>query len=247
MLASLGNILKLSIYKLLFSLKNPSSDNGLSRQTSIFFEKGFHGDKYLLQLVDTLVTDCLAFIETGTNVGSTLAYVARTYPHLQCFSCEPDQGAFQEALKNTTGLDNVWLYNETSQQHIERLKAEQPTLFTQKVLFWLDAHGYGFEWPLREEIAFITHHFTRPYILIDDFKVPDLDIFLYDEYQNQVCSFDYIQQSINPDLTYRLYYPAYTDKTSQHHPLRGWGLLEYGDQQPLILPETLVERVRQVE
>ena len=77
------------------------------RLLSSFLAKGFHGDQYLLQLVDRMIADCNYFIETGANVGSTLAYVARTYPNIRCFSCEPDKASFEEAVKNTSSFLNV--------------------------------------------------------------------------------------------------------------------------------------------
>ena len=72
----------------------------LSKQKSdrfVFFDVGFHGDTYLLNLVDVLISNSQYFIETGTNVGSTLVYDAKKYPEISCFSCEPDKEAFNEA------------------------------------------------------------------------------------------------------------------------------------------------------
>lgn len=146
-------------------------------------------------------------------------------------------------MKNTEGLANISIYNETSQEFIHRLKRQYSNLFDEKSLFWLDSHGYGFKWPLKEEIAFITPNFKAAFILIDDFKVPGLDIFGYDEYEGQECSFDYIKEDLNPKLEYRLYYPNYTDRTSKHHPLRGWGLIEFGHGSELKLTESLKEKV----
>jgi hypothetical protein len=113
-----------------------------------------------------------------------------------------------------------------------------------EVLFWLDAHGYGFEWPLREEVSVITTYWQKAYLLIDDFLVPGLDCFGYDEYKGQVCSFDYIKNSLNDQHEYSLYYPPYIERTSKHHPLRGWGLIEYGHCAKLDLPETTRSRIR---
>ena len=209
-----------------------------------FYEFGFHGDKYLLRLVHVVIRSCLYFIETGTNVGSTLAYVGRTYPAVKCLSCEPDTGAFNHAVKNTSELPNVSIYNEPSQDFILRLKRQYDHLFEKNTLFWLDSHGDGFNWPLKEEISFITTNFKSPYILIDDFKVPGLDIFGYDKYEDQECSFDYIKNALNPKLSYYLYYPTYTARTSKHHPLRGWGLIEYGHSRKLMVPNSRRDKVQ---
>lgn len=222
--------------------KNPSEKTISSR--FIFFDVGFHGDLYLLELVNLLLGQCNYFIETGANVGSTCAYVARKFSHIQCFSCEPDVQAFQYAKKNTANLANLVLYNETSQEFFSRFQKQYANMLKENLLFWLDAHGEGFAWPLKEEMTFITQNFPKAYILIDDFKVPGLDCFEYDIYQDQECSFEYIKYSLNPNNQYSLYYPNYTKKTSAHHPLRGWGLIEYGYIDKLILPGSLHGKVR---
>jgi hypothetical protein len=208
-----------------------------------FLDIGFHGDKYLLSFVDAILSRCGCFIETGANVGSTLAYVARTYPHIQCLSCEPDHEAYLHSVENIKTL-NAILFNESSQAFLYRLQAKYAHLFDRTVLFWLDAHGYGFEWPLKQEVSFITQHFKSAYILIDDFKVPGLDCFGYDKYGNQECSFDYLKDSLNSRIRYDIYYPAYTDKTSKHHPLRGWGLLAYGQDSKFEVPESIKNKIQ---
>src|SRR5215216_2479540 len=187
-----------------------------------FMSVGFHGDRYLLDVVSTLGNHVDAFIETGSNVGTTLAYVARTFPGLDCYSCEPDPEAYRRALENTHNLANAHLFNELSQDFINILKKDYKDLFTKQVLFWLDAHSYGFQWPLKEEISFITNNFPAAYILIDDFQVPGQEVFGYDHYLDQVCSYEGIKDAIKPGLNFNLYYPSYTEHTSPHHPLRGW-------------------------
>lgn len=199
-----------------------------SRQSQ-FINVGFHGDKNLLNLTMYIANKCEIFIETGSNVGSTLAYVARCHPAMRCLSCEPDRSAFEQAKKNTSSYINVELFEGTSQQFIQHLSAQEQEIFLQSCFFWLDAHGYGFEWPLKKELEFITSRFSKGYVLIDDFKVPGREYFIYDEYEGQVCSYDYVKEALDSRKTYQLYYPTYKDKTSKHHPLCGWGLLVFGD------------------
>lgn len=214
-----------------------------NRRKSQFLEKGFHCDEYLLKLVDMIMQDRDYFIETGTNVGSTLAYVARTYPHLECISCEPDKEAFEEAKRNTEKFSNVRLYNMLSQDFTSMLKRDMEELFGKKVLFWLDAHGYGFKWPLKDELSFITENFKSGCILIDDFKVPSMDCFKYDIYQDQVCSLDFVKDSLDKKNRYRVYYPDYMEKTSPHHPLTGWGLIEFGERE-IDMPVNLKVKIK---
>ena len=208
-----------------------------------FFEVGFHGDRYLLDVVQSIAPVCRYFIETGSNVGSTLSYVARIYPHLECLSCEPDTGAFRHALENVKSLSNVRVFNEISQDFLRRIEKEYKGVLTEKVMIWLDAHGYGFQWPLREEVSFITHKFKTAYILIDDCRVPGLDCFGYDAYGEQECSFEYIKDALNPQLDYTVYYPSYTTRTSEHHPLRGWMLIAFGHQDEFTVADSLIGRI----
>lgn len=217
----------------------------LHRETSQFLDVGFHGDEYLLYLVGHLASKCSVFIETGANVGSTLAHVAHSYPSTRCHSCEPDQSAFEQATTNAGKYDNVALFNGTSQQFIEHLSKNEPEIFSEHCFFWLDAHGYGFEWPLKKELEFITGRFSSAYILIDDFKVPGCDHFGYDRYRDQICSYDFVKDALNPSKNYQLYYPTYRDKTSKHHPLRGWGFLVFGHED-FHIPEELVGKMERV-
>ena len=190
-----------------------------------FFKEGFHGDKYLLGFVNRIIKefDVAYFIETRTNVGSTIAYVGNKYPDIKCYSCEPEDKSFFEASKNTIKLKNISLFNLDSINFLNKIeheiKKEKP------VLFWIDAHGYGFQWPLKEEIEIITKNYTNAFIFIDDFKVTNQPQFLYDKYDGQVCSYDYIKENISADREYKLVYPYYNEKTSTHHPLKGWVLI----------------------
>lgn len=216
-----------------------------SNRQSQFIDVGFHGDEYLLNLADHLASKSKVFVETGSNVGSTLAYVARSYSWLRCLSCEPDQSAFEQASANAGKYGNVALFNGTSQQFIEHLSKHEPGIFSEQCFFWLDAHGYGFVWPLKKELEFITGRFSSAYILIDDFKVPGRNCFGYDQYQKQICSYDYVKDALNPGKSYQLYYPTYQDKTSKHHPLRGWGLLVFGHDD-FRIPEQLADKMERV-
>lgn len=209
----------------------------------VFHETGFHGDLYLISLVEYLLNCSECFIETGTHVGSSLAHVARMNSSMHCFSCEPNSAVFTHALKNTSQYKNVFLFNENSSDFLTRIIADE-SLKNANILFWLDAHGYGFEWPLREEIERITTHWDRALILIDDFFVPGAACFGCDKYKGQVCSYDYVKSSINSKQKYRIYYPNYTDRTSTYHPLRGWGLIDYGYSGELSFPKEIAEKVR---
>jgi len=206
-----------------------------------FMNIGFHGDRHLLEIVDDLVNrekvEC--FIETGTNVGSTLVYLAKRYAQVQALSCEADAEASRRAHGHAQGLLNVEIHNLSSHDFLKLLLQRQE-LFQKRCLFWLDAHGYGFEWPLREEVCFIAEHFAVAFMMVDDFQVPGIDAFRYDEYRGQVCSYEHIRGALG-SRSHQVFLPTYTDRTSSHHPLTGWGLVVMGTEYSV--PEALRSRV----
>lgn len=210
---------------------------------------GFHGDTYLLKLVDELAARSEVFLETGSNVGSTLAYVAQRFPKLDCHACEPDAAAHAVAVQHACTRPHVVLRNERSQEFLQRIEREHSELLSLTPLAWLDAHDHGFEWPLRDEVSFFTRKFASGFLLIDDFRVPHDARFGFDAYDGHECSFEHVRASIAPGVAWRLYYPAYSEHTSPWHPLRGWGLLQFGPRPELLerLDEKLPEVCQQAE
>ena len=207
----------------ILNVKKINVESFTERMISEFCEIGFHDDKYLISLVFNFLEKAEQFIETGINVGSTLNYVIDNFPNLKTYGCEPDKEAYNFAITKICLSENTHIYNQTSPEMLYEVVEKDNSILKRDTVFWLDAHGYGYKWPLKDEISFITHSFASAYIFIDDFKVPGLDYFGYDEYNGQICSFDYIEKSIKKDINFSLYYPAYKEKTSKHHPLRGWG------------------------
>lgn len=195
---------------------------------TITVEAGFHGDAYLMQLVAHLAAQCHAFIETGCNVGSTAAYVARTFSHLRVHSCEASDESHAIAAERLAAFANVELRKELSPQFLYDLFERAPDLRGHLNLYWLDAHGYGFRWPLKDEVAFLTRTLDRGFILIDDFRVPGRPDFAFDQSEDQVCAIETIRPDLDARHRYTLIYPAYTQRTSEHHPLTGVGLIVFG-------------------
>jgi hypothetical protein len=196
-----------------------------------FHPVGFHGDLYLLKLVDRILRRSKWFIETGTSLASTLSYVGKKYPKVNCLSCEKDKKTYEKALKNTSEISNANIINEGSEKFLKRIREDyEEVLGKEKSLFWLDAHGWGFEWPLKQEVHFLSRNLESGYILIDDFKVPEKEVFGYDEYKEQECSYNYIKDNIYEGWKYNIYYPNYEEKTSEFHPLRGWCLIVVGEE-----------------
>jgi hypothetical protein len=189
---------------------------------------GFHGDEYLLRLVDAIVPSCTSFIETGCNVGSTASYVARTYPRLRISTCEPDPQAFEVAERTLALCSSATVVNEPSPGFLHALFDVEPELREECPLCWLDAHGHGFRWPLASEVAYLTSRCESAFLLIDDFRVPGRPEFAFDEYDGQVCGLDLVRPALTAGKSYHLYLPSYTEHTSRHHPLVGSALIVFG-------------------
>lgn len=190
---------------------------------------GFHADRHLLDLVDCFLPHCANFIETGANLGNTVLYVARRFPHLRAFSCEPGIAAYAIAARRAAGVSNCRIHETTSPEFFDDLVCEFPDLPDQLNFFHLDAHGYGFHWPLWDEAAWITSRLRRAVILVDDLKIPGRPDFGFDQHEGQICSMESIRPVMSNEYSYTLLTPTYKDRTSPTHPLRGHGLIWFGD------------------
>ncbi|HEY1684266.1 MAG TPA: hypothetical protein VGG19_05860 [Tepidisphaeraceae bacterium] len=191
-------------------------------------EAGFHGDLHILKLVDYLMGYAEAFIETGTYMAQTATYVARNYPEIPLFTCEPDPKRYADVRAKLVGYPQARAYNQFSPEFLQQSHTAHPELCQQTNLYWLDAHGFGFDnWPLRQEVEFITRNVSNALILIDDFRVPERPEFAFDAYKGQACALEYIADSMHTGRTYYVIYPTYREKTSKVHGLRGVGLILY--------------------
>ncbi len=188
---------------------------------------GFHGDQYLLNLVNFLFLESNYYIETGARRGVTLKYVAEGYKNLKLFSCEPDQEFFAIAETKLKGYNNCKIFNEKSQNFIPKI-LDIYDLNENLSFFFLDAHGKGFEWPLRQEIEQITHRLKKAIILIDDFKVPNNPQFTYDAYDDQECKMSFIKDKLYTMRDYELIYPKYKIKTSNYPHFVGYIVILMG-------------------
>jgi FkbM family methyltransferase len=228
--SSVKRLLK-QVRKRLFPAQSPT------RELSPTFDLGFHGDRYLLDFVHPLLQRAEYFLETGANVGTTLAYVGKNYPHLTLYSCEPDVNAYAATKRHVHSLNNVHLYNELSPEFLYARHKEYPQLTTSRNFYWLDAHSYGYKWPLHDEIEFITRTNTTAVIAIDDTQIPGRPEFKYIIDGDQICNSDYIIDALAPGKRYKIVYPTYTEHTSAHHPLVGVMFVVVGSD--FLLPESI--------
>jgi len=221
-------------------VKNETDDN--ARRINIYCPTGFHGDPYLLQVVDTLAERVNQFVETGTEAGSTVGYFARMYPHLQCVTIETDYGTFETARNNLANHTNI---EQRHQKSVDYLRKTE--FLDSPALFWLDAHSHGWGCDLGEETAIILERWLGGYILFDDFLVPERPDFGYDWYESYgKLSWEKIVEDIPEELlpqVKQLIYPNYEPKFGW----RGWALVVFGDAplfDNIMLCEDLREEIR---
>jgi hypothetical protein len=137
----------------------------------------FHNDKYLFQLILTIVKNIDCFIETGSYLGKTIFFMGKNFKNIKCYSCEINREYYNNAREIVNNLENVSLELKPSPQFLYDL---DKNIFNKKTLFWLDAH-WGTD-PIFNEIEFITSNFKEFVIIIDDFKIPNKKKFTNDGY-----------------------------------------------------------------
>jgi len=199
-----------------------------NRNFSKFFDIGFHGDIYLGEIILYCLLFSSQYIETGFNVGSSLLHAGKKTKNIKIFGCEPDKKAYMSVLGRANSQKYI-LYNKTSRSMLDSKDFKNSVSFDKDTVFWLDAHDYGYEWSLEYELEYILKNFKKGYIFIDDFMVPGNDLFKYYKHGSKECSYLEFKNILEKrDILY--FYPKYKEKTSNHHPLIGWGLIEFGHQ-----------------
>jgi hypothetical protein len=204
---------------------NPWNDFAKKRDclyTVNAYRPGFHGDLQLIEIIENILTETSAFIETGTYHGCTSYYVSRNNPNLECFSCELDFRNFNISKSNTVNCDNLTLQHTDSINFLKSIIENRDDILDKKVLFWLDAHGAGQnEGPVLEEIKIITENFKNYYIFIDDVATPNSPQTKQFElgYLSQICcNFE------------NCYIPNYNEQTG--YSLTGWLLISSESLEP---------------
>jgi len=131
---------------------------------------GFHGNKVLQCLVDTVIVQggVTSFVETGTHYAATALHMAKRHPSLPIFTCEIDENYHAASLATLRPHVNAHLSKESSEKFIARLISEKA--LGDLPMFFLDAHWYDY-WPLPDEVAAIAA-LPRFVLLVDDFAVP---------------------------------------------------------------------------
>lgn len=182
---------------------------------------GFHGDKVFQRLVEEIISSLLitSFVETGTYMGDSTAYVASRWNNLQIFSCEINDDFFALSKHRLKRFRNVELSLASSEEFIMNL-VENKRLGNLP-LFFLDAHWHDY-WPLVDEIAAISSSRSTAIVIVDDFEVPGRPEFSYcvgggsesfsgrTVIDQRVCGLDLIKPKMIRSNTYNALFPSYT-------------------------------------
>jgi len=147
-------------------------------------------------------------METGTYLGHTTEFLAKNFPGKPIFTCEIIESNYRRAKRNLINYKNVKVIKADS---IKLLNTLDLSLFGERPLFFLDAHGEG-DCPLEKEISFIGKNFKTAIMIIDDFKI-DNPLFQYDKYEGKEVSVERVIPNKNKKLKYNLLFPNYDEKS----------------------------------
>lgn len=177
----------------------------------------FHGDPQYQLLVDAILKHAQAsdFVETGSFLGRSTAWVAQRWPQVQVHSTEINPEFFQTAQRRLSAWPNVHLQLGHSVQFITELV--QPGKLGKLPVFFLDAH-WEEDWPLPRELALIRAACPRAIIIIDDFRVPTQPLFSFDDYgSDKVCAFEAILPHLSRDTMSANLLPCYGREAVPSH------------------------------
>jgi hypothetical protein len=160
------------------------------------------------------------YIETGTFLGMTTDFLARTATShsAQVYSCELHDRHFAIASRVVGDHPNVHLHHANS---VDFLRSLSPKVSETTNFVYLDAHWNDYL-PLRDELA-IIRAWPRTVVLIDDFKVPSDSRFGWDKYDEdrEIC-LEHIAGTFGDHAVHFPSYPAPDEGTA--HP-RGYAVI----------------------
>lgn len=119
---------------------------------------------------------CDAFIETGSNMGDTTAYLAVQYPRLPIHSCDIEPRYAETARRRTAPCRNVSVELLDSRELLRQVAGRY-----QRPFFYLDAH-WNEDWPLTGELELIR----TGVVMVDDFNIGH-PRFGFDAYGGREC------------------------------------------------------------
>jgi hypothetical protein len=168
----------------------------------------FHKDIFMQKIFFSIThkIEPTSIVETGTFLGTSTAFMAKTSPNIPVYTCEINEINYKKSKKNLRRYSNVRIIKDNSPRFLQNMADKK--LFGDLPVFFLDAHWWNY-WPLEDEIKIITDRCKSAIILIDDFKVNDATQFVFDNYGPRACSLDLIKPKMNKKNKYNLLFPNY--------------------------------------
>lgn len=123
--------------------------------------------------------ECNAVVETGTYLGTTTQFFWHN-AGVPIYSVEAQPRWFHFAHLRLRGAPGVRLVLGDSRDFLRTL-AEDPSVPSERVLFYLDAH-WEQDLPLREELEIVAERWREQVVVVDDFAVPDDPGYGFDDY-----------------------------------------------------------------
>jgi hypothetical protein len=168
----------------------------------------FNGQSNRIQIFEAVIAGLKpdAIIETGTHMGTTTEFMAKT--GLVVYTIEGHPRHYGFARARLWWNRNVRLLRGDSRGELIRLFEGPLKGLTNAALFiYLDAH-WNEDLPLGEEIDIIFSRCLRAVVMIDDFEVHDDPGFTYDDYgPGKALNYAYIAPLVEThDLA--LFYPS---------------------------------------
>lgn len=193
-------------------------------------------ERFIRHIIETVKPD--RWVETGTHMGWTSAWVATHYPDLPLYTVEVDPEFHRKSVENLAQWPQVHVAHGSSPEFLERLL---PMLRTGTTIFWLDAHWWP-PVPLRRECKIVAS-LDRYVALLDDFSCWDPD-FSGDTFYGRAPSGGSAHLNdlyyVGPEMGYSCWRPSYQPQPGY----KGVGLflkdVEYTPPPELMRPDTIL-------
>ncbi|MEM6531740.1 MAG: glycosyltransferase [Myxococcota bacterium] len=190
--------------------------------------RAFHGDPHYQSIVLEILGHATHFIETGTFLGRSTAFVADRFPSLDVFTTETSETDFALAEKRFDTRDGIQQHRLHTTEFLDTKicpRADEMKL----PVFFLNAQREQ-DWPLTRELELIQRHFRRAVIIIDRFKVPDRPEFAFDDYGgNKVCELARIRPALDESTAFQWLMPKYgIDDMGPETTLTGYAVFFHG-------------------
>lgn len=173
-------------------------DNDKKLEWEKYYLNGqYYRRKIISEILNKINFDFI--IETGTEYGFSTAYFS-TFGK-KVFSIEKSRVLFYLAKKKLKNFRNIHLILNDS-KNIKKILNQYEIDKESKVFFYLDAHSEN-DYPILEELEFITSNYQNNLIIIDDFQVPNDDGYGFDSFNGRKLNLKLISKSlIGKNFTY---------------------------------------------